>query len=169
MEVYLIRHGIAVGIGEEGVSRDEARMLSKRGQTRTRQAARGLREVARTPERIFSSPLVRAVETAEIIREEMAPDCTVEHTALLAFEASARKVVTWLGTLAGDPVVLVGHMPNIAELASVLLAGDTVVDIAFKKAAACGIAFSGRPASGEGCLEWLVPPRVLCRVGRKAD
>ena len=64
MIVYLLRHGIAVNLGEQGTARDEERMLAPEGARKTRLALAGLAALGCRPGTIYSSPLERAVETA---------------------------------------------------------------------------------------------------------
>ena len=65
MRIYLCRHGDAVGEDEAGSDRD--RWLNARGRELSRALARLLREQSVEPDVILSSPLPRAVQTAELI------------------------------------------------------------------------------------------------------
>ena len=66
MKIFLVRHGIAVDLGEHGVKSDADRMLSTVGKRRVKDIALALKRLGAVPERIASSPLTRARETAEI-------------------------------------------------------------------------------------------------------
>ena len=97
MKVYLVRHGTAVNIGEQGVTTDAARMLSDEGRAKTGKAARGLSRVPDvTIERIVSSPLVRALETAEIFAKALGVKRMVESLPELAPGRSTEDVTAWL-------------------------------------------------------------------------
>ena len=114
-----------------------------------------------------TSPLPRAEETARIMAEVLCPDVPFEKCEFLRIGASAESVVGWLKGLREDSVMIVGHMPGVAEIASSLLTKRPGLDIVFKKAAVCCISFEGAPASGSGRLEWLLQPAQLSALAGK--
>ena len=67
IRIYLVRHGIAVDPAEMGSLDDEARPLTGKGRKRFRRLARAFRDLGEPLDFIFTSPLVRAVQTAEIL------------------------------------------------------------------------------------------------------
>ena len=69
MRIFLLRHAEAQP--KEEVDRDEDRTLTVKGETRLRKAARGLRRLDIFPERVLTSPLKRALQTAELIADEL--------------------------------------------------------------------------------------------------
>lgn len=73
MTLYIVRHGIAVDLGKEGVTQDDDRMLNGEGRKKTRQIAKALRKLDCTPGRVVTSPLIRAAETADILAAELKP------------------------------------------------------------------------------------------------
>src|SRR4051812_41905584 len=121
MRFYLIRHGTAEP-GAEGLP-DESRALTERGWKRTRRAMRGLARIAKL-DHVLTSPLVRARETAEVVTEAFElPDAEVAPELAPGGDLDA----LFARLAAGDPqrqVALVGHMPGLAVLASVLAGGD---------------------------------------------
>ncbi|MBD3343672.1 MAG: phosphohistidine phosphatase SixA [Chitinivibrionales bacterium] len=166
MEIILVRHGIAVDRTAPGISSDEERTLTDEGIAKTRNAARGLKEMGVVPQRIISSPLVRARQTAEVVASVCAPKSKIETSALLSPGEPLSATTGWLEKQKEINIMLVGHMPDTAELASLLLSTTPTLDIRFKKAAACCISFTGKCKSGAGCLEWLLQPKHL-RMCRK--
>jgi phosphohistidine phosphatase len=167
MRIYLVRHGEAVEIGEQGVSVDEERVLSRAGRRKTRDVAAGLCAAKCRPERIVSSPLPRARETAEILAEALDAKARVETAAELAAGADSAQVVSWLCRQSESSIMLVGHMPDMASLAAALVCESGSLNILFKKAAACCISFEGSVCRGEGCLEWLLQPAQAKRMAGK--
>ena len=165
MILYLVRHGIAVDVGEKGVRRDSERMLSNEGRVKTEQAARGLHTLQCAPDRVISSPLCRAVETAEIMAAVLCPGATAETCELLSPCSDLDELVFWLRSQASAAVMLVGHMPDLAELAALLLTAELSANILFKKASACCLSFPGTVRSGSGALQWLLQPRQLRLLG----
>ena len=167
MRVILFRHGPA---GRRDAARwpdDSERPLTKRGRERTSRAAEGLRRYLGRASRVFTSPLVRARQTAELVREAVAPDVRVEAVEMLAPGAPYREVVRWLrGLESGASVVLVGHEPHLGKLAGVLLFGSPGSGLAMKKAGAMLIDFVGQVEPGAGQLYAFLPPRVMRRLAQ---
>jgi phosphohistidine phosphatase len=165
MILYLMRHGIALDLEEAGVDRDEDRPLSKEGVQKTRAVAAGLKRLECSPDRIISSPLLRAVQTAEIVQKALLPESPVEPADCLKGGCSAAETVAWLHKQSKGDLMLVGHSPHLPELAALLLCGDAKqADLEFKKAGVACLSFDGRPEPGQARLEWLLPPKILRRV-----
>ena len=67
MNLYLMRHGIALTRDDPSVAHDAERPLTGKGVKRMRKAAKGLRELAIRFDSILTSPLSRARQTADIV------------------------------------------------------------------------------------------------------
>jgi len=122
VEVFLVRH--AQSVDETLEIKDPARPLTAEG----RDQARGLGERLRwhdcEPTHVFTSPLVRAVQTAELVIGALGSPCFVNVEPALAPAASARAVVAALAALPDDAsVMLFGHEPGLSDVAA-LLVGD---------------------------------------------
>ena len=150
MELFVVRHGVALNVGETGIRRDAERTLSPAGRKKTGQVAKGLAALDCSPGRIGTSPLARAEETARILADELCPDAPFELCGFLEPGASSRDVADWMKRIEEDSAMIVGHMPDVAQIASELLCADGGLDMVFKKAAACCISFDGDPALGAG-------------------
>ena len=161
--LYLVRHGIAEPAELAGGS-DEERRLTAKGAQRAREVARGLCSLGVTVDRIFTSPLPRARETAEILIEELdlARDCLTEMT-LLRPESSPAEIAEWLGGLALNSISLVGHNPSLSNLISYLITGGRPGGPTFELKK-CGIACLELPESETARLKWLAEPRLLRRL-----
>lgn len=159
MDLYIVRHGVA----EESTAlgSDAARALTDEGRKKTARVARGLAALEIEPEVILTSPLVRARQTADILSGALRPKDGVSEVKWLEAGASPAEAVRQLARLKHDSVMIVGHMPDLSVLASMLLSGKPSVKIAFKKAAVCALSFDGRARTGRGRLEWLMQPRHL--------
>ena len=68
MNLYIVRHAIAIPHGTPGIQEDD-RTLTKEGIKKMQQVATGLRTLGYIPDLILSSPLIRASHTAEILLE----------------------------------------------------------------------------------------------------
>jgi phosphohistidine phosphatase len=157
--VVLVRHAIA----EErrpGL-RDAARRLTPEGRDKLERAARGLKRLGVVPDRILTSPLVRAAETAEVLAEVLAPAVKPETCGPLAPGHTPQEVGEALPEGART-VVLVGHEPDLSELASWLLTGSRDgMRLPFRKAGAAAIELEG----AEGTLRWMLAPKQLRALG----
>lgn len=167
IEIVIVRHGIAVDIGENGVMTDEDRMLSDEGRVRTAEAARGLKEIGCLPDVILSSPLRRAMETALIVGRELGIESATRPESALLPEAEMEETIDAITAAGGSSVMVVGHMPHLSCLASYLLAGHENIWIPLKKASACSLLCERRAMPGVASLQWLLPPRVLRAIGKR--
>lgn len=118
MRIYLVRHGDAVPEEEAGSDRD--RWLSARGREHARILGKLLREQRVVPGMILSSPLPRAVQTAELLAQSL--DFIDVVTSLRCLEPSAQPRVAANAVLsAGGAVIVVSHEPAISNLGAFLL------------------------------------------------
>ena len=158
MKLYLLRHADALEGGD-----DAARPLSALGKTQTREVARLLNRAGIEFDAAYSSPLVRARQTAEIVLETCGT-ATLENAAVLLNETSQAHFGEWLkGLPAAKHVLLVGHAPSLAERVRRLigLSNPEALKLA-KGALACVETEDLRTAA----LKFLVTPRLL---GVRAD
>ena len=132
MRIYLVRHGSAAE-PEHFDGRDEDRPLTAEGR---QDLARLLRMVSgdeKAPVTIWTSPLVRAVQTAEMIAHRWSNDPEVRVTRALVPEAAPTEILEELQHgLPEGPLALVGHMPNLGAVLARLIGSDT--DFALPKA-----------------------------------
>lgn len=162
MELMIVRHAIAVEHGDPAYKRDEDRPLTPEGMHKFRLAARGLKEFADKPERIVSSPLIRARQTAEILRDVVAPDLKIEFSDDLVPSGDFARALQFLKGLRVGRVAIVGHEPHLSGFTSYLLVGEkSRADVIFKKGGAALVSFQDAPGAGHGTLEWLVQPGAL--------
>jgi phosphohistidine phosphatase len=113
MRVILVRHAEAVP--EEDAGSDRDRWLSSRGREMARILARLLREQSIDPDAIVSSPLPRAVQTAELIAAGLDYLGPIETWRTLEPSAQPRVAGGHLGAR-GGVVIAVGHEPSISAL-----------------------------------------------------
>ena len=127
MQVFLIRHADAVP--ETPALADPQRPLSELGRAQARAIGDRLRWHDCTPSQIWSSPLVRARETAALIAGVVESEVAIESIAGLAPGDDPHAVVAALRALAWDAIVmLVGHGPSLAEVGA-LLTGQPALGI----------------------------------------
>lgn len=168
IELYLMRHGIAADIGEAGVLKDADRPLTPEGRAKMKQAAAGLRDLGLKFNVILTSPLLRARQTAEAVAEVLDLQHKVKIIESLApgkgfadGEGGHAEIFLELGAYQFDRALLVGHMPDLSELASYLLTGNRNLNVEFKKGSLCTIEVSSLPPRGPGLLRWLLTPKQM--------
>ena len=161
MDLYLVRHAIAAERGDGAFPNDDERPLTPEGIHKFRLAARGLSELGVKPGRIVSSPLLRAKQTAEILRDAVAKDVTITISPTLTPNAEYGALVKAIAPYAEQEVAVVGHEPHLSGLASFLLVGGDSAVLEFKKGAVAHLKFPERAAPGAGSLEWLIQPGAL--------
>ncbi len=173
IDLYLMRHGIASDLGEVGVLKDADRPLTMEGRARMKQTASGLRQLDLKFNLILTSPLLRARQTAEVVAEVLELQHKVKIIESLApgrsfIEGEGRhaEIFLELGAYQFDRALLVGHMPDLSELASLLLTGNRNLNIEFKKGALCAIEVASLPPRGPGLLQWLMTPKQLRMLGK---
>lgn len=166
-ELYLMRHGIAADSDDATPGDDPERPLTPEGKLKLRAIARGLEVAGTEPDWIVSSPLKRAVETAEIIAAELAPTAVVEHCESLApGMLTAQKLISFLSKRAErSRILVVGHEPSLSELASELMGASQRANLAFRKGGCCLITFDEFPPKSPGLLNWWLTPRLMRKLG----
>lgn len=162
-ELYLIRHAIADQRGPEWPN-DAKRPLTEQGIARFTEAVKGLRAIEVEIDEIFTSPLVRAKQTAEILAAGLKHRPHIKVLKALEPGHGPAAVVERLAEDARKVrVALVGHEPDLGELASHLL--GTKKTVPFKKGGACRIDVATLPARAAGTLVWFLPPKILRALG----
>lgn len=165
MDLYLVRHAIAEPRDAERWPDDSQRPLSSDGTELFGRAARGLRLLGVRVEAVLTSSYVRAYQTAAILTEEA--DWPAAETCLaLEPPATSADSARMLELRTEASLALVGHQPELAELASVLLvASEHAVGLELKKGGVICLRFTGRPTPGAGFLRWSVSPKILRQLG----
>jgi len=162
LELYLIRHGVAAERGKDWPD-DSKRPLTPDGIVRLRKEAHGLNAIDVTFDQIVSSPLVRTRQTADVFAELLKNKPPVALADALAPAGTPAEVVQELVKyVRKGRVALVGHEPNLGELAAQLIGARTPLE--FKKGGICRIDFDMMPPRGSGMLRWFLTPKMLRRL-----
>jgi phosphohistidine phosphatase len=159
--LYIIRHGIAA---EQGTyANDDDRPLTSEGISKTQQLAKRWAEWGLEFELILTSPLIRAAQTAEILKGAKLGK-TIEGSDLLApggdFEAWFDWFEDWQHPDRGA-LAIVGHEPDLSEWAERLIWGEVRHQLVLKKAGIIGIHVPLDDPLGNCQLFWLAPPRLM--------
>lgn len=158
MFVYVIRHAWAGHAGDPNYPNDGARPLTAEGRKRFGRQMKRLVKSGFTVERIACSPLVRCVETAEIVAEHVSPPPPIEQRSALEPGSQLAPLVAWSNAAAAD-TAWVGHNPDVARLTSALIGQRC--GLHFTKGAVAAIEFDAAVRPGEGLLRWFVNARTL--------
>lgn len=159
LELYLIRHGIAAERGPDYPD-DSKRPLTSAGIARLRKEAKALTGLDVDFDQIISSPLVRTKQTAEVFAQGLPSKPGVVTSDALAPAGTPTAVFQELAKhMRKGKIALVGHEPNLGELAARLIGSRTPIE--FKKGAICRIDFEVFPPKGVGMLRWFVTPKLL--------
>ncbi|MEK6324047.1 MAG: phosphohistidine phosphatase SixA [Acidobacteriota bacterium] len=164
MELYVIRHAIAEPLGKGNQFSDEKRALTEEGRNRMREAVKGLRKLGVELDLIMTSPLVRAVETAEILAGSMGISRKeIQHTPALAPGALAEQLFAEIKSHGGaESIALVGHQPDLGSLISRIIQSDHgVLSIQLKKGSIGCINVTETVPTLRGALMWLLTSRQL--------
>jgi phosphohistidine phosphatase len=160
MQLIIIRHAIAVPHGTPGYA-DEDRPLTPEGESRFREAARGLARAYDRPDALLTSPWLRARQTAAIAGA--AWKVQPKETKALAggtFDEQAKVLDAFPRDAS---VAVVGHEPYVSDLLARLLGTRRSERLEFKKGGVAVVDVPGPLAEG-GTLAAYLPPKVLRKL-----
>jgi phosphohistidine phosphatase len=157
MEIYLMQHGPALPKDQDP---DEG--LSPEGKDRIHAGGQALKKMGVTFDAILSSPKKRSKETAAIVAEEVGfPVEKIVETKKVKAMTPPEETVQALSELSGAGRVLIaGHLPSVAELASFLLTEGSKATVQFEMGGCCLIEVDELPTHS-GRLRWYLPPSQL--------
>jgi len=156
--VVLLRHGIAEPHGAR--ADDDARILTETGNRRMKQIGRGLAKRFPKADVIYSSPLIRCVETAEWVEKAYGSSITFKTSDALEPDATIDDFRALIDGSEARRIICVGHEPSLSKtmLAVTKMSADGAIEL--KKGGCYGLRMFG---DGAVQLEWMLPPRVLRR------
>jgi phosphohistidine phosphatase len=152
VKLYLVRH--AEAIERSGTTPDASRYLTTKGRLAFRKIARRVRRAGIAPDVIFTSPLLRAVQTAEILAERLKHEGAVVVAKELSpgFDLRAlRSLLSGAGSL--GEAAFVGHEPDLGLLAAALLAVPG--DFPLRKGAVLALEADGGARIGTAKFLWM--------------
>ena len=164
-ELYIMRHGIAAERSASTVMDDAKRPLTSDGKQKMREIAAGLVRAGLEVDWIVSSPLVRAEETAQILEEALAPQPPLDSCEALSPGGDPEALIAFLAKHSDRRrVLVVGHEPDLGELAARLIGAGRNANMPLKKGGCCLVTFSEFPPKAPGRLVWWLPPRVMRKL-----
>jgi phosphohistidine phosphatase len=153
MRIYLVRHSEAVD--RLPPMPDAARTLSARGRVSFREMARRFRDAGGLPTRIFTSPFLRAVQTAEILSEALRFDGEVFADPRLSPGFDVEKLHSVLDDCPSErELAFVGHEPDLGDILTRMLSLPQGYSMRKGAIAALDLPISGNPLRAN--LAWLL-------------
>ena len=153
MKLYLVRHGDAVPGAVDG-----ERELSQKGISDMKKVAKFLKAEGVTIPYIFHSGLKRALQTADIIAKASGPECRIIKKDSLGPQDSVIPMIEDIRPLREDAMI-VGHLPHLSNLLSMLILGTPEKDIThFKKGA---VVLLEKDEQNPWRIQWAVIPKIL--------
>jgi len=166
MQLYVVRHGIAIGREEPHCPPDPERFLTEEGIEKTGQVAKGLAALGVTADLFLTSPYVRAAQTAEIFASVLHySKQKVRQSDLLLPGAEPSLLFRELArNKQASSVFVFGHAPQLDDVIATALGSKKHVT-SLKK---CGVALIElrRVSPPIGMLVWLATPKLLRRAGK---
>lgn len=167
MELYILRHGEA-GKRLPSGGKDSERALTVSGKEELLEIAGALAKLDVRFDFVATSPLKRAVQTAEIVTTEMkVKKGKIEEWNELKPEGSRPELYRKLSQFKQESSVLVvGHEPYLSTMISEIVFGSGTGGIILKKAGLAKIGLTALQPRPKGELRWLLTPRHLKRVAK---
>jgi phosphohistidine phosphatase len=166
MNLFLLRHGIAVDRGLPGYEDDSRRPLTPKGAARIHRIAQVAKHLGMKFDLILSSPYLRAQQTAQTVAAFYKMEDRLRLTENLNPAASPSELIGEIHETYADvlSILLVGHEPYLSTLAGMLLAGDEQVVLAFKKGGLCKFSIDELHYGRCATLEWLMAPKQMLNL-----
>lgn len=162
MRLYFLRHGIAANTG----GTDFDRPLTDEGISDMKEEARAMKRLDIAPDRIFSSPLVRARQTAEIVAETLGREDRLEMVKALGIPCDRKALVKRLSEEDVNAcIMLVGHDPDMSQFPGYFI-GLPSLRIPFKKGSLCRVDISALPPKAHGEIKLFLNPKQLKAIHR---
>jgi phosphohistidine phosphatase len=156
MILYLMRHANA-GMPRENPTLDAKRSLIKEGKEQCVLMARVLSALKAQVDVVVSSPLKRALQTAQFVGTELGYDGKVEISPALALDADYTAFQKMLAKYADrEGVLIVGHNPNLFQFLGRLVTGNGGASIRMRKGSVARIDLDRHPPQ----VQWLIDPRT---------
>ena len=163
MEIFLLRHGLAVERGAPGFKNDSARPLAPKGIKQLKKVSRALAEMDLEFDLILSSPFLRAQATAEMVAAGLKSKKRLKFSHGLEPEKNPLHFIRELQRLKPSParILLVGHEPFLSRLISVLTTGESALRLDFAKGGLCRLEVETLRVGKCAALAWLLTPRQM--------
>jgi phosphohistidine phosphatase len=159
-ELYFLRHGVAADREGWDLSDDE-RPLTEEGIEKMVREVKGLKKIKFSPEVLISSPLARAVQTAQIVKTHLLHPDKIEIEETLKPGGSLSEFLKKIRKRKEESFLLVGHEPSMSLWVQSLLGIPGAGGVRLKKGGLCHLVWDPDVSPPRAELISLLPPRVL--------
>ena len=157
MRVYILRHGIAEAAARSGD--DAARALTAEGREKLRAVLERARRSGVRPSIILTSPLKRALQTAEMAAAVLGVKRSLVTTNALAPLSSPQRVWNEIRAQDAGPVLIAGHEPLLSQAVGFLLRCPAL-QLDLKKGALVSLDVETGGSTPSGTLKWVLTPKL---------
>lgn len=167
MNLYIVRHAIAVARGTAGYDDDSERPLTDAGRKRMKKIVQGLRELDIELDAIVTSPYVRARNTAIILAKEFNIKDKVALSENLVPPGNFENLISEIREKYDvENLALVGHEPMLSSLISWLTTGNTAMKVVLKKGGVAYLFAENLYEDGRAALQWLLTPALMVELSK---
>lgn len=161
MQLYIVRHGIAIDREDPKCPPEAERYLTEEGIERTKQVAEAVAALGIHAELICSSPYVRATQTAVIFASELEyPKQKIRRTDSLLPGAEPGAFLRELAREKDVSTVLCfGHAPHVDGLVAAAVGASR--HITSMKKAGVALVELKKLSPPNGRLVWLITPKLI--------
>jgi phosphohistidine phosphatase len=156
MLLYLLRHAEAV----ELATSDHARTLTRKGHEQAGRVGKFCHREGLVPEVIFSSPVTRARQTADLVARSF-PEAEVVDVPWASCGMDPREALAELASARCQSLMLVGHQPDLGLLAALLLGLPNPDSLHVRKSLLMGLDLAAGRAAGRGVLQFFLPVKLM--------
>ena len=156
MDIYIIRHGVAADLDSE-IKEESYRYLTVHGRNHCKIVAQRLKDLKVKFDSVLSSPLVRAVQTAEVFGSVLKYDKEIKTAIELIGGNSYNRFLQLIKRNSHHNCIgIFGHAPDVNTYSLGLIKDDNIknIQLNFKNSSVCKIQFD--PASGKGKFGWFL-------------
>jgi phosphohistidine phosphatase len=167
MNLYIVRHAIAVDSGTPGYEDDSQRPLTDTGRKKMKRIVKGLCELGVELDAIVTSPYVRARDTAMILAKEFEMKDSVALSDNLIPPGNFENLINEIREKHDvENLALVGHEPMLSSLISWLTTGNTAMKVTLKKGGVAFLSTDNLYEEGRATLQWLLTPALMVELSK---
>lgn len=167
MNLYIVRHAIAVQRGTPGYEDDSQRPLTDTGRKKMKKIVKGLCDFGIELDAIVTSPYVRARDTATILAKEFEMKDKVALSDSLIPPGNFETLINEIREKYDVAnLALVGHEPMLSSLISWLTTGNTAMKVTLKKGGVALLSTDNLYEEGRATLQWLLTPSLMVELSQ---
>jgi phosphohistidine phosphatase len=167
MNIYIVRHAIAVDRGTPGYDDDSQRPLTDTGRKKMKKITKGLEQLGIALDVILASPYVRARDTAKILADRFDKMDKIYFTDNLIPPGNFESLIFEIHEKYDVAnIALVGHEPMLSSLVSWLTTGDMDARVTMKKGGVAYLTSDTLYQDGRATLEWLLTPSLMIELSK---